>query len=101
VPARVPDSPELSDYKARLEKNPNDHDSRLRLARALRDKGNWADSVAQYETLVENLALLDAVSSDLAASTHPRARRLLGDIYMRQGRLQEALDTYRGALNQL
>lgn len=101
TPAVVPDAPEFTEYRTKLSQNPNDHSTRLQLARALNQRGNINASVEQYETLVQNSTHLEAVTTDLQLSIHPRARRLLGDIYMRQGRLQEALDTYRNALNQL
>ncbi|MCB9438100.1 MAG: hypothetical protein H6673_14070 [Anaerolineales bacterium] len=109
VPPPPPPPPvpaQFAEHKARLEQNPDDHDTRLRLARELGTHGSTGDSLKQYEALVENSAMLDTVSTDLVALAsnlpdHPKVRRLLGDVYMRQGRLQEALDTYRGALNQL
>lgn len=109
VPPPPPPPPvpaQFAEHKARLEQNPDDHDTRLRLARELGTHGSTGDSLKQYEALVENSAMLDTVSTDLVVLAnrlpeHPKVRRLLGDVYMRQGRLQEALDTYRGALNQL
>jgi tetratricopeptide (TPR) repeat protein len=104
VPATIPAG--FPEYQTRLEQNPADHATRLNLARDLNNQGDVAASLEQYETLVESTAMLEVVATDLARliegqPAHPRARRLLGDTYMRQGRLQEALDTYRGALNQL
>jgi cytochrome c-type biogenesis protein CcmH/NrfG len=63
-------------------------------------------SLEHYQTLVDNMGELDQVSEDLRAllvsrPATPVARRLLGDVYMRQGYLQEALDAYRGALDNL
>lgn len=94
------------DYKQRLESNPQDHDTRINLARNLSKSGNLDESLAHYETLINNSAQLDLVATDLGSMIknlprHPKARRMLGDVYMRQGRLQEALDTYRGALDQI
>jgi len=50
--------------------------------------------------------MLSDVERDLRALVQrqpdlPQARRVLGDVFMREGRLQEALDTYRAALEQL
>ncbi|MCI0709016.1 MAG: hypothetical protein L0154_02530 [Chloroflexi bacterium] len=94
------------DYKQRLEANPQDHDTRVNLARNLSKSGNLDESLAHYETLINSSAKLDLVATDLGGliknlPRHPKARRMLGDVYMRQGRLQEALDTYRGALDQI
>ena len=97
---------DLADYVQRLERNPNDHSSRLTFARHLSRANQINESLNEYETLIKKSAELDNVSSELAnlikqLPTHPKARRLLGDVYMRQGRLQEALDTYRGALDKI
>ncbi|NDJ86085.1 MAG: hypothetical protein GYB66_09380 [Chloroflexi bacterium] len=102
----LPDDPAFAQFRSTLEQNPEDHTTRLKLARELNTKGQMNASLEQYETLIEYSAQLDDLATDLVAMVdrlpqHPRVRRLLGDTYMRQGRLQEALDTYRGALNQL
>jgi cytochrome c-type biogenesis protein CcmH/NrfG len=106
APAIVPEGEHFAQYRQTLEQNPNDHETRLKLARELEKQGSVNASLEHYETLIESSASLDVVSTDLATvisrvPAHPKVRRLLGDTYMRQGRLQEALDTYRGALDQL
>ena len=116
VPAREPAPPPSSDpapvpeafaeYKSRLESNPDDHEARIELARELAKSGQVEDSVPQYQTLVERKDDLNDVAEDLhslivSTPGHPALRRLLGDVYMRQGYLQEALDAYRGALDNL
>ena len=93
-------------YKSRLESNPDDHEARIELARELAKSGQVEDSVPQYQTLVERKDDLNDVAEDLhslivSTPGHPALRRLLGDVYMRQGYLQEALDAYRGALDNL
>jgi tetratricopeptide (TPR) repeat protein len=103
-PAAVPEAFEA--YKSRLESNPNDHAARIELARELAKSGQVEDSLPQYQTLVERSDDLDDVAEDLhslivTTPGHPALRRLLGDVYMRQGYLQEALDAYRGALDNL
>ncbi len=110
-PVPPPSSPALvpagfAQYQATLEQNPHDHNTRLNLARELEKVGNMGASLDHYETLVESSSALEVVADDLSRLSvrqpqNPKVRRLLGDTYMRQGRLQEALDTYRGALNQL
>ena len=59
-----------------------------------------------YEMLIEAGQLLDDVTADLSEwvterPDQPRMRRMLGDAYMRQGKLAEALGAYREALHQL
>ncbi len=97
---------ELDGLIQAVQQNPADHDTRLRLAQGLSDNQRLNEGLQQYETLVNQMAALETVADDLnriisQQAQHPKARRLLGDVYMRQGRLQEALDTYRGALNQI
>jgi predicted negative regulator of RcsB-dependent stress response len=65
-----------------------------------------APSLEQYETLIDSAQLLPDVSDDLSSLSQdypevPRVRRLLGDVFMRRGMLQEALNAYRSALEQL
>ncbi|MFP4323435.1 MAG: hypothetical protein ACLFTK_13355, partial [Anaerolineales bacterium] len=96
----------FDEYEARISENPDDHAARLALARGLVQRGDIQQSVPQYENLVESMTELDQVAEDLHAlipqnPQHPALRRLLGDVYMRQGYLQEALDAYRGALDNL
>ncbi len=97
----------LEKITQRLQTDPNDHATRLAFARALRDNQQFMPSLDQYETLIESAQLLQDVADDLARSgrsaacTVPRVRRLLGDAYMRRGMLQEALNAYRSALEQL
>ena len=105
-PVAIISAADMQRYHDALVANPNDHEARLNLARGLGQQGSTKDSLSQYETLVEYSDKLDVVAEDLSGlmermPQHPKVRRLLGDIYMRQGRLQEALDTYRGALNRL
>jgi thioredoxin-like negative regulator of GroEL len=79
-----------------LQQNPQDHAARLDLARALDQGGDVPASLGQYQALVQHEALLDNVAADLnkLAARHPsspQVRRVLGDVLMRQGRLQDAL----------
>lgn len=104
--APIPEGELFASYRQRLEEEPGDHASRLALARTLRSHGEVSPSLDHYETLIENAQLLEDVSNDLASLVgeqphQPRARRLLGDTLMRQGRLHDALDAYRTALEQL
>lgn len=104
--AAIPEGELFESYRHRLEEAPDDHATRLALARTLRAHGQIVPSLDHYETLVEGSHLLEDVSNDLSALVdeqpeQPRLRRLLGDALMRRGRLQEALDAYRAALERL
>lgn len=100
-PAFVP--PPAPAYLAR---RPLDATATLENARALQRTGDLESSLYQYESLIVNSADLDSVVDDLADLVrihreNPVLHRLLGDGYMRQGHLQQALDIYREALNYL
>ena len=104
--ASIPASPQFEQYRNRLDQDPSDHPSRLSLARALKSSGEPVASLDHYEVLVESNALLPDVSEDLnnlasQQQEDTRVHRLRGDTYMRRGMLQEALDAYRTALEQL
>ncbi|MBZ0302076.1 MAG: hypothetical protein K8J31_20165, partial [Anaerolineae bacterium] len=78
----------------------------LESARTKVSSGSLEESLLDYESIIRANAALDEVVADLTslAATHtdqPAVYRVLGDGLMRQGRLQDALDTYRKALNQL
>ncbi len=100
------DPGQIPAYQQRLSAVPDDHPTRLTLARALWAAGENAQSLGQYETLIEASQLLPEVIGDLIQLLQSRPRearlhRLLGDAYLRHGRLKEALHAYRRALEQL
>jgi hypothetical protein len=75
-------------------------------ARRLAQVNDLSSSLAQYEGLIRAQVNVDDVVDDLSSLSrqhrdNPLVFRILGDGLMRQGRLQQALDTYRQALNQL
>lgn len=77
-------------------------------ARSTFQAGQFEESVQAYEAVIRANAGLDAVVEDLsgyikneAHKSNPALYRVLGDGLMRQGKLQQALDTYRKALNLL
>ena len=80
----------------------------LQSARNKIGAGDLGGSLADYEAMVRANAELDTVAKELKALTekddykrNAALHRVLGDSLMRQGRLQEALNTYRRALNLL
>lgn len=106
VKAPLPEGEAFAEYRARLEANADDHPSRLALARALHANRLPELGLDHYEMLIEAGQLLDDVTADLSEwvterPDQPRMRRMLGDAYMRQGKLAEALGAYREALHQL
>lgn len=75
-------------------------------ARSRAQSGDIDGSLLEYEALIRASSDLDTVVADLsglaeAQPNNPTVYRVLGDGLMRQGRLQDALDIYRQALNQL
>lgn len=83
-----------------------DASATLENARSLQRSGDLESSLQQYESLIVRNSDLDSAVDDLTNLVrihreNPVIHRLLGDGYVRQGRLQQALDTYREALNYL
>ncbi len=82
--------------------------STLANAREKVKSGAIERGMQDYEAIVRANAALEDVSKDLSAlmnskdqKRNPAVHRVMGDVLMRQGRLQEALDTYRKALQLL
>jgi tetratricopeptide (TPR) repeat protein len=80
----------------------------LTQARSTFQAGQLDEAVQAYEAVIRANAGLDDVVADLsgyikadAHKSNPALYRVLGDGLMRQGKLQQALDTYRKALNLL
>jgi hypothetical protein len=78
----------------------------LESARQRRQSGDVAGALAEYEALIRANTALQSCVEDLAhvarlERNNPVVFRVLGDGYMRLGKLQLALDTYREALNHL
>ncbi len=93
-------------YEARLASQPSDHQARLDLARAYAEAGEREAALKQYEKLILSGELLDAVIEDLEATTleapdDPKTYHLLGDAYMKDNRLQQALEAYKEAMSRL
>ena len=83
-----------------------DVEATLAQARRQVSTGNVAGGLIEYESIIRANKALDTVVDDLSKlleqdKSNPALYRVLGDGLMRQGRLQQALDTYRRALNQL
>jgi tetratricopeptide (TPR) repeat protein len=84
---------------------PEDDQTHLELARRLWTAGQKEEAQAAYQELLSS-PLRDDVTADLEMITgegvpEETMLRLLGDAYMRENRLQEALDVYRRALASL
>jgi tetratricopeptide (TPR) repeat protein len=91
--------------KRRKAKADDDHQARLARARKLWSAGQREQACTEYESLIKS-PLLDDVIVDLEKITgegleYEPALRLLGDAYMRDNRLADALAAYRHALSSL
>ena len=93
---------ELEPFYAQLEQQPENHGLRLALARMSEQKGDTERALEQYRLLIRHGGLLDPVVDDLREMTAGgydrallrRIHRLLGDAYMRQDRMAEAMHEY-------
>ncbi len=85
---------------------PKEPEERLALARAALKCDSWPQALSIYTTLVNSSELLDGVIDDLeqAIRNHPddfAGYQMIGDAYMKDGRLPSALQAYRTALTKL
>ena len=100
--------------QSRLADKPGDHETRLALARAYREQGEFEAALEHYRWLIKSAALLDEVIADLVGVATERSDDhvtliLLGDAYVKactepsrsDGRLQEALEAYQKAMTNL
>ncbi|MBN1122912.1 MAG: hypothetical protein JXJ17_17685 [Anaerolineae bacterium] len=84
-----------------------DFNEQLRIAREKLSAKAIDEALPYYESLIGSKQMLDQTISDLlyAIKTEekisPQLRRVLGDAYRSQGQLQEALEAYRQALDEL
>jgi hypothetical protein len=84
---------------------PEDDQGHLELARQLWTAGQNAEARAEYEDLLKSplrkevIVDLERITSE--QTTDEATLRLLGDAYMKDNRLEEALSTYRRALSKL
>jgi tetratricopeptide (TPR) repeat protein len=88
-----------------LKDHPRDYEVWLALARALWQADERQDSLEAYTRVIRAGKLLDSVTADLEGYVgqwpDTSTQRVLGDAYMKGGRLQKALDIYRRALETL
>ena len=108
VTAKTPDEaiavepPAVEEAPAQVQ----DVEARLALARARLSESALDDSAQEYERLVQEPDLAGELVEELeeAVEAHPdhhALQRVLGDAYMRTGKLQKALEAYRLALSKL
>ncbi|MDQ5853954.1 MAG: hypothetical protein M3380_18195, partial [Chloroflexota bacterium] len=102
----VPSVPaELRHFHEQLAAQPDNHGMRLAVARMSEQKGEIEGAIEQYKQLIKRNALLEAVVEDLqemVAGEYDRPllrriHRLLGDAYMKQNRMEEAMAEYSWA----
>ncbi len=84
----------------------DDIEQALQQAQQYQEQGEVASALLTYETVIRSNQALDEVVNAVQAiiasnESNITALRVLGDALMRQGKLQDALDTYRRALNLL
>jgi hypothetical protein len=115
-PVVEPKKPEPVTVLAPVQKSPApvprvaavDVSATLQSAQQKASAGDIDGAMLDYEAVVRaNQALeqvekaVDKLATSDSYKRNPAVFRVLGDVRMRQGKLQEALDTYRRALNML
>ena len=95
----------ITEARQRVAVEEDDDQARIEVARNLWTIGQKDQARKEYEKLIKS-PLLDAVISDLENVTadmpsDESVLRLLGDAYMKDNRLEEALAAYRRALTSL
>jgi cytochrome c-type biogenesis protein CcmH/NrfG len=100
------DLAQVQEYRDRLTAVPDDHETRIALARTFLREGALDDSVREYKQLLKEPALTDTLIEELerASQDHPEYSDLhlvLGDAYTRAGQLSNAMQAYKRALTRL
>jgi len=98
-------SAEVETLLSRVYHDEQDHAARLDLARTYWATGNREGAYAEYLTLVNAGEYTKETMADLETivEVHDQTdwHRMLGDVYMKAGRLSSALEQYRRALNEV
>ena len=104
APPEVP-SVGVAAERAYLKEHPRDYENWLALARALWQAGERKEALEAYTHVIRASKFLESVISDLEGYVEQQpdvsVLQVLGDAYMKDDRLQEALATYRRALDVL
>jgi tetratricopeptide (TPR) repeat protein len=91
--------------RAYLKEHPRDYEARLALARGLWQVGEKEEALEAYSRVVRAGKFLETIIVELEEYLEQwpdvATQRVLGDAYMKGGRLEEALDLYRHALEAL
>jgi tetratricopeptide (TPR) repeat protein len=103
-PVEVPPGPFAAE-RAYLKQHSRDYEAWLALARALWQADERQKALEAYSRVIRAGKLLDSVIPDLQGYVkqwpNVSTQRVLGDAYMKDGQLREALDIYRHALETL
>ena len=96
----------LDDLLNQLKTRPRDYSARLELARLHHAEQDWDRALASYEKLISARRFLPDVIDDLQSLVgqdveQSRIYHMLGDAYMQQDQLDEALEMYRLARQKL
>jgi tetratricopeptide (TPR) repeat protein len=89
-----------------LKARPRDYSSRLELARLYYDEQDWDAALVNYEKLISARRFLPDIVDDLESLAEQdvepaRVYHMLGDAYMQQDQLDEALEMYQRARQKL
>ena len=97
---------DLVEMRSYVQNNESDHTARLALARALWKAGEIEAALENYALLIQADAEIPDVMADLRQAVEERSEdtmvlQALGDAYMAQGLVDQALEIYNRAMNLL
>jgi tetratricopeptide (TPR) repeat protein len=106
APAAKPLPEGLEELQEHVRSHPRDYEAWLTLARGFWAAALYAESLEAYSRALRSKKWVKDVVLDMEGHVEERpldqvVRRVLGDAYMRDGRLSEALEVYREALENL
>jgi hypothetical protein len=105
-PLPVAEAPAAPELEKRGDELPVDVDEQLLSAQTARDKGDIGESMRIYDSLITSGTYLDKIIEDMQQAiksqpSNPWLYQVMGDAMLKDGRLKNALEAYRQALEKL
>jgi tetratricopeptide (TPR) repeat protein len=84
----------IAAYTEFMEKNPNLYQVGLSIGDCLREKGDYDQAIATYQTVTEHAKLDTVLGKEMTA----KAQAGIGNCYLKQGKIAEAQDLFRQSI---